>query len=37
MTPEEAKQLLDSQKNDEALLPNNRDQKHDRDHPLKDW
>jgi Ca-activated chloride channel family protein len=37
MTPEEAKQLLDSQKNDEMLLPNNRNQKHDRDHPLKDW
>ncbi|HWD93715.1 MAG TPA: hypothetical protein VG938_15350 [Verrucomicrobiae bacterium] len=37
MTPEEAKQLLDSQKNDEALLPNNRNQQHDRDHPLKDW
>lgn len=37
MSPEEAKQLLDSQKNDEMLLPNNQDKKHDRDHPLKDW
>src|ERR1700743_1244624 len=33
MTPDEARQLLDSQKNDEALLPNNPDKKHDRDHP----
>jgi hypothetical protein len=37
MTPEEAKQLLDSQKGDEMLLPANHQDKHDREHPLKDW
>jgi Mg-chelatase subunit ChlI len=37
MTPEEAKQLLDSQKNDEALLPANHNEKNDRQHLLKDW
>ena len=37
MTPEEAKQLLDAQKGDEMLLPANNKDKHNRDHPLKDW
>jgi Mg-chelatase subunit ChlI len=37
MTPEEAKQLLDAQKGDEKLLPANQKDKHDREHPLKDW
>lgn len=37
MTPEEAKQLLDSQKGDESLLPASQKEKHDREHPLKDW
>jgi Ca-activated chloride channel family protein len=37
MTPEEAKQLLDAQKGDEMLLPANNKDKHERDHPLKDW
>jgi Ca-activated chloride channel family protein len=37
MTPEEAKQLLDAQKGDEKMLPANQKDKHDREHPLKDW
>jgi len=37
MTPEEAKQLLDAQKGDEALLPANHKDHSDRQHPLKDW
>jgi Ca-activated chloride channel family protein len=37
MTPQEAKQLLDSQKGDESVLPASQKEKHDREHPLKDW
>src|SRR5436190_23172520 len=37
MTPEQAKQMLDAQKSDEMMLPANRNEKHDRQHPLKDW
>jgi hypothetical protein len=38
MTPQEAKQLLDSQRNDELLLPVSRKQKPvDQEGPIKDW
>ena len=38
MTPEQAKQMLDAQKNDEMMLPANRNEKpRNRQHPLKDW
>jgi hypothetical protein len=38
MTPQEAKQLLDAQKNDEAMLPFNQAEKpRNRRVPLKDW
>ena len=37
MTPEEAKQLLDAQKDNEKLLPSSQNKQHDREHPLKDW
>lgn len=37
MTPKEAKQLLNSQKGDESMLPYNRQDQHQREHPLKDW
>jgi Ca-activated chloride channel family protein len=37
MSPDEAKNLLDSQKGDEKLLPANQDKKHDRNRQLKDW
>jgi Ca-activated chloride channel family protein len=36
MTPDEAKKLLDSQKDDESLLPANQNDKH-REKSLKDW
>ena len=36
MSPQEAKNLLDSQKSDESLLPANKNEKH-RDRQLKDW
>ena len=37
MSLQEAKRLLDAQKNDESRLPSNHNEKHDREHPLKDW
>ena len=38
MTPQEAKQLLDSQKNDEMLMPVSRkDKARDQQKPIKDW
>jgi hypothetical protein len=38
MTPQEAKQLLDSQKNNELMLPVSRKEKPvDQQRPLKDW
>lgn len=38
LSPEQAKQLLDSQKNDEALLPVSRSEKpRDNNKPIKDW
>ena len=38
MTPQEAKQMLDSQKNNEMLLPVSRKQKaSDQERPVKDW
>jgi Ca-activated chloride channel homolog len=38
MTPQQAKQLLDAQKNDELLLPINRKEKANTPpHPIKDW
>jgi outer membrane biosynthesis protein TonB len=38
MTPQEAKQLLDSQKNDEMLMPVSRkDKASDQQKPVKDW
>jgi len=37
MTPQQAKQLLDSQKNDEMMLPAARKPKNEPHTPLKDW
>jgi hypothetical protein len=38
MSPQEAKQLLDSQKNNEMMLPVSRKEKSsDQQRPLKDW
>ena len=40
MTPEQAQQLLDTQKNDEKVLPmrpQNKTKPADRSHALKDW
>jgi len=38
MTPEQARQLLDSQKSDEKMLvPTSQRKPHDSNRPIKDW